>query len=463
MKFAKVHLRHAVLVLAGLLSLPLTAGELADTSWRISLSGGRLGPVETTVTIEQRGDILYASSNSGALQFIRDLPGAKNPAINLGEALLSFTLSESDDGYSGEMVSPWPGSEINLRVNPDGITGQISGGFFGGSLSGQRIEKTGSMAPLRDYPAIIKQLQDVVARKIYNPRDLENEAYLLFSDRMARLAQLANDDLDLLLGFKFAWTSAAFSHFQFTRSEHSAEQMMQQFDHYRIGKRLAYVEFDDDIAVLSVHTMMGADTIEFIDSAYEEIAQSQARALIIDLRNNTGGAFAVKPLVEHIIRQPLEAGYFVSQKWHASNDQLPGQADIDSIAPWQGWSLIEFWNSVQQDGLMKIRFQPDTPGFTGPVYVLTSNKTASAAEMATDALRASGLVTLVGEKTAGEMLSQSFFDVGDGFLVSLPVADYFSMTNGRIEGAGISPDVETPSADALETAKRLARAAIIEG
>jgi C-terminal processing protease CtpA/Prc len=53
------------------------------------------------------------------------------------------------------------------------------------------------------------------------------------------------------------------------------------------------------------------------------------------------------------------------------------------------------------------------------------------------------------------MLSQSMFDVGDGFIVSLPVADYYSMANGRIEGAGVTVDIAVESAQALNVARQL--------
>ena len=80
---------------------------------------------------------------------------------------------------------------------------------------------------------------------------------------------------------------------------------------------------------------------------------------------------------------------------------------------------------------------------------------ASATELAVDAFRASGLATIVGETTAGEMLSQSMFDVGDGFVVSLPVADYYSLAHGRIEGAGVPVHVEAAPEDALAMAWQL--------
>ena len=47
------------------------------------------------------------------------------------------------------------------------------------------------------------------------------------------------------------------------------------------------------------------------------------------------------------------------------------------------------------------------------------------------------------------MLSQKLFDVSGGFLLSLPIADYYSAHSGRIEGRGVTPDIETPAEDAM--------------
>jgi carboxyl-terminal processing protease len=91
------------------------------------------------------------------------------------------------------------------------------------------------------------------------------------------------------------------------------------------------------------------------------------------------------------------------------------------------------------------------------VFVLLDERSASATELAADALRSSGVATLVGERSAGEMLSQSMFDVKDNFMISLPVADYYSIEHGRIEGAGVPVDFEAESDQALAVATKLLR------
>jgi len=97
---------------------------------------------------------------------------------------------------------------------------------------------------------------------------------------------------------------------------------------------------------------------------------------------------------------------------------------------------------VQAEPLTVVQFEPAEGGYTGPVYVLVGRRTASAAELAADALKSVPTATLIGHRTAGEMLSQMALDVGGGFQLSLPIADYYSLERGRIEGAGVTPDIQ---------------------
>jgi C-terminal processing protease CtpA/Prc len=113
---------------------------------------------------------------------------------------------------------------------------------------------------------------------------------------------------------------------------------------------------------------------------------------------------------------------------------------------------------VQEQDILRVQFTPQQPNFNGDVYVLVDEISASATELAVDAFRASGVTTLVGRNTAGEMLSQSMFDVGEGFVISLPVADYYSFKYGRIEGQGVPVDVEADSASALDVTRELIEA-----
>ena len=93
-----------------------------------------------------------------------------------------------------------------------------------------------------------------------------------------------------------------------------------------------------------------------------------------------------------------------------------------------------------------------SPNFDGPVYVLTSNESASAAEFAVDAIANEESVTIIGETTAGEMLSQKMYDLPFSFQLSVPIAEYYSNRIGRIEGHGVEPDIAIDQGVALDLA-----------
>jgi len=314
----------------------------------------------------------------------------------------------------------------------------------------------GAEAGSADFPALARAIRETMRAHHFSPRRLDQADYRAMEARIDELAGTATSKKQFVKDFNALWRSGPFSHVNLTEARASAEATAAYLDQMRVGEG-ARLTWDGDVAILTVNTMMGLDTIEQIDAAFGEITTRKARALVIDLRANEGGAFAVRPLVGHLIDKPFDAGVFVSRRWAVETDRAPGRADIADVRPWDGWSIRAFWNDVQDARLTRIQFMPQGPAYRGPVYVLTSGKTASAAELAADALAESGRAMLIGERTAGQMLSQRPYDLPQGLQLFLPVADYYAFRSGRIEGAGVAPDVVTPADQALTEALRRAR------
>jgi retinol-binding protein 3 len=148
-------------------------------------------------------------------------------------------------------------------------------------------------------------------------------------------------------------------------------------------------------------------------------------ALIIDLRQNGGGSPAMVAL--------LCSYLFDSRPVHLND--IYNRTE-DSTHQW--WTL------------------PFVPGkrFVGKdVYVLTSNRTFSAAEEFTYNLKNLKRATVVGETTGGGAHPVTFRPVNEHFGVGVPFAraiNPISKTNW--EGTGVEPHVAVPAARALKTA-----------
>lgn len=331
----------------------------------------------------------------------------------------------------------------------------LLGAIAAASLPVSALAHPASEQSAEDWRAAANTIEQVMREHHYDPAVERDPAFLAIEAEMRALAETAETREAFVEGFNRRWREGPFSHVRLSTARASALETAIYLDNLRVGGEPVRLEWRGKIAVLTVDTMMGLDTIEMIDAAFAEIVEREAERLIIDLRENSGGAFAVRPLIAHVIDEPVDGGVFVSRRWTGANEGYPAREAVEAIAPWQGWSIRAFWDDLRTEPFIRMQIAPAEPHFAGPVAVLISGKTASAAELATDALAASGRAVIVGERTAGEMLSQTFFDLPGGLQIALPIGDYYAWRSGRIEGQGVAPDIAVPAEEALETALSL--------
>lgn len=303
-----------------------------------------------------------------------------------------------------------------------------------------------------NFRASAELINATIRANHYRPTQLDNEAYRKIEYDVIALGETATSTDEFIAGFKAIWQNGAFSHVGLMLADESAAERYARLDTLLAGDGAVTLAWKDASAILTVNTMSGTDTIDRIEAAYDEIAARGADKLIIDLRRNTGGAFAVVPLVGHLISEPVDAGVFVSGSWYEGHDQPPGPADFPSATPWRGYSVRAFQADMLSRPLTSYRIDAMQPHFQGPVFVLTSARSISAAEIAADVIKATGRGTVIGEKTPGVVLSSKRFDIPGGFHLMVPIADYFSIENGRIEGVGVTPDISVNADQALDAA-----------
>ncbi|KAA6459590.1 hypothetical protein DYQ86_15840 [Acidobacteria bacterium AB60] len=174
-------------------------------------------------------------------------------------------------------------------------------------------------------------------------------------------------------------------------------------------------------------------------------------ALIIDLRGNTGGGIGALRVMSLLTSHRIPVGF-------ALDKRRAGAANLEQEKHgFPRFSRIP--SSTKALWPLALRFAPamlakmpvvlESEGlgpqpFHGRIALLVDRHTASAAEMIVAFARENGLATIIGEKTAGRLLSATSIKVGNGFRLALPTGAYHTWKGTVLEGTPIDPDQFIP-------------------
>jgi len=175
-----------------------------------------------------------------------------------------------------------------------------------------------------------------------------------------------------------------------------------------------------------------SESKEMVDGAMGFL--SSADAVIIDLRENPGGAGESLPYL---------CSFF-----------LPFPTQLTSYYSREDDFLKEFWTLEEVEGgrLSDV-----------PLFLLTSPRTFSASEMLAYDMKVLGRATLVGEPTGGGANSVDLYPVGGDFEIYISTSRAINpVTDSNWEGVGVIPHISVPEGQALDTTLVLARAAALD-
>jgi len=184
-----------------------------------------------------------------------------------------------------------------------------------------------------------------------------------------------------------------------------------------------------------------------IENKFAELIDSMKpplpKAIILDLRGNTGGSTPIKT-VRHLISRPA--------KWFLAKTRCSisyADARLQS-ASGKGSSREEIANEIFEDfpeyspgwySFFNDDIEPTTIHYDGPLVLLTDRMTASAAEDLVVILHGKGRAKVIGEATNGSTGQPIFFDLPGGGKVQICTCQSFYPDGRSFVGVGIQPDI----------------------
>ncbi len=137
------------------------------------------------------------------------------------------------------------------------------------------------------------------------------------------------------------------------------------------------------------------------------------RGLIIDLRNNPGGSLeSASQAAAMLVKSPALA--MIETRTGESKRRQPVNISAN-------------------------------PRVKAPMVVLVNRGTANVAEVLAVALRDKAQAKLVGERTFGDGLVQTFIPLPDGSAVTITTGKFFTLSGGDFHGKGVYPTVSAPT------------------
>jgi C-terminal processing protease CtpA/Prc len=221
------------------------------------------------------------------------------------------------------------------------------------------------------------------------------------------------------------------------------------------GKKLHFVEpklvetrhLENGLGYLKVAMfpgMVGVEVANDISQAVEGLGKIDS--LIIDLRGNTGGGIGALRVMSLLTPDRIPVGFALDKKRVTPNldDEKQRFRRFHAIPA----SKKALW-------LLALKFAPtmlaktpivlETEGlgrkeFHGRVTLLVNRHTASAAEMIVAFARENKLARIIGERTAGKLLSATSVNVGHRYRLALPTGAYYTWNGSVLEGTPTDPD-----------------------
>lgn len=427
--------------------------------WLAQIHTHDLGTVETVFQFQTKDDgKVNAHSREGALA---DLVGGwksflartfssgyENGAfLHIDAQALRF--GREGVQMEGTFSSPIGKLRLQLQGGSDSLVGTLSASNK--RLWGRmRLQRFDGAFPLRNYRSLPEAIRQMTATHIYNPSLLDRPEWREFWEKLDQAAKKAQDDIDFLFAFSRLAGEVHISHFNLWRTldvpldSGSVEEAHETPD-------LAELEFPaPNIGYLRIRHFP-IDLVTSIDSLFLRINERNPEVLVIDLRDNPGGTLSSMRVAQHLVTERRNIGVFLSNLWWRTHNALPSPEEYRHAPILTNYDLLDFQSVLRREGWVTAFVEPLERPFPGKVYVLINGNTASACEPLVAFLQENGLATVVGEQSAGYMLSSDMISLEDGWLLRLPVADYYTANGQRLEGRGVIPDIPAPSDAAFDS------------
>lgn len=186
----------------------------------------------------------------------------------------------------------------------------------------------------------------------------------------------------------------------------------------------------------------GLSFAKALDAAIQDLKNQGCIRLIIDLRGNLGGSLGFARLASYLSPGKIPIGHSLTPTRLRAGYDRNALPRVPMPATRRALFLTLLRYAVRDKSVILLTQGLGPQPFHGNVVILINEWTNSAGEILASFAAENSLATLVGTRTAGNVLGAVNFPVGAGYWLRLPVFGWYTSQGRCVEGNGVAPDVQ---------------------
>ncbi|MEP2936280.1 MAG: S41 family peptidase [Gilvibacter sp.] len=301
--------------------------------------------------------------------------------------------------------------------------------------------------PIKSRRAQLDKILAVTAQQFCNPHYLKTTQWQQFLETVKSDEVLSLSEPEFVKAFNKAAESLPFTHYylRYTKKNKRSANATPVLPAFSLEAS------SPETAILTVRSW--AADAEGMMAIVGQIEQEGFKNLIIDLRDNRGGTLdAAVVLGQYLTQEPIRIGTFITKNWFDANADFPNAEQREQFPYLRDMTYQGFGAMLNQPAFKLEVPAHNNPTFTGEVFVLTNSLTASTCEPLVNVMKKQNLGTVIGQPTAGAMMSANYVKIDKRIKLFIPHADFVDADGQRIDKVGVTPDILVPASEALNTA-----------
>jgi carboxyl-terminal processing protease len=178
-----------------------------------------------------------------------------------------------------------------------------------------------------------------------------------------------------------------------------------------------------------------------LDLAIRDLKSQGCDRLIIDLRGNIGGSLGFARLASYLCPDRIPIGHSLTPTRLRKGYTLDSLPRVPMPRTTSEFILALARFALRDKSVVLLTQGLGPQPFHGRVALLVNEWTNSAAEMLAGFAAENHLATIIGTKTAGNVLGAVNHKVGAGYWLRVPVFGWYTSNGKCLEGQGVSPDL----------------------